>query len=534
VSEIGSWEELVDQGPLANGHRHVPVAEVREWLDDHDNDDVPSALKGMVTWYRNQVAEGKARHDALKNAMRRAMEEAAVGAYPAQEAVEAISAAHKQAVAGDRTRARDSGEIGRVTDWAVACAMAMGKDRLAEVRGDLYATPSELADLAEMAAGTAGPGSERGRPGRNGVQAQWHDFGALIAGERKRTIPTLCARADGKALYYLGKENTAYGETETGKDMLLVMTVAECLEKDEDERLSVMWVDFEEGDELDVGDRLLNLGLDPGLLNDRDWFRYATPETKEEADACLRDVLRLQPDLAIFNGVAAAYGLYGWPIKEGDSATAYRKHIIRPCLGRGIGTVSTDHVPKETKESGGANRYAYGGVVKLNIVNGAAYLLKAVSPIVRGGEGATKLILTKDRPGGVKPECGRMKDPAMRYAGMMTVKSSGDGPGELMVSVIPPQPTDGEDSGESEIPDEVFGAVLDVFADAEPHGRSKTTVRDQWKGKNKTLVMPAIEVLENKGYLVEGAKTTRGYKLRVGRPWKEGGDAKFHVSVATD
>lgn len=307
-------------------------------------------------------------------------------------------------------------------------------------QGEQYvATPAER----EMLAGLPSPESLRLSAAAERAPG-WHNFAALVAGNRKRAVPVIFPRADGQALFYRGKEHTIYGETESGKDMLLVALAKWCIENG----LSVMWTDFEEGDELEIGSRLLNTDLERHLLTDQGWFRYATPATKVEADACLRDVTRWKPDVAIWDGVTAAYGVYGWQLKENDSATAFRSHLVRPCLAAGVATIGTDHVTKD----GTGGRYAIGGVMKLNMVNGSSYLIDAVSPIVRYGDGASRLILTKDRPGGVKPECAKMKSPTMRFAGMLTVKSSGDGPGELLIDVIPPLADEAELEGIAEGP----------------------------------------------------------------------------------
>ena len=90
---------------------------------------------------------------------------------------------------------------------------------------------------------------ERSRE-RHRRPAKIHDFTKLIEGKRKKRKPAYCCRQDGQYLFYHGKENALYGETEAGKDMLLCETVAQCLEWSD---AKVAWIDFEEGDEIEVG-----------------------------------------------------------------------------------------------------------------------------------------------------------------------------------------------------------------------------------------------------------------------------------------
>lgn len=400
-------------------------------------------------------------------------------------------------------------------------------------RGEVYAPTAE--DIAILA-GLPSLSQLRERTGHARPGGRWHDFGALVSGEVARAAPTVCARSDGVSLFYLGgKEHNIYGETETGKDMLLDFAIIDCLDRPEDNRYSVMEIDFEEGDQVDVGSRLLNMGLDPDLLTDPAWFRYATPATPKEADACLRDMLRWRPDLAIFNGVSAAYSLNGWPLKENDSWGEFRSHYTSPCLHAAISTISTDHVPKESGSgSGSGGRYAIGGVNKLNLATGTGYLLEAVAAIVRGGEGRSRIILTKDRPGGVKPFCVPGKSPLMRYAGTLSVKSVGDGPGELRVEITAPQPRESDARGDvAELPGWLLERVSRAFEDAGASGRSKTAVRNQWEGDGKKLVFAAVEQLESgeRPYLVPGEKSTSGSKLVSRRPWRHGVDDKLGPNV---
>lgn len=390
--------------------------------------------------------------------------------------------------------------------------------KLGEITPD--ATPEECAILASL------PTVAEMRQRQNGG-ARWHDFAALAAGKRKRAEATIFPRADGQCLFYAGKEHNIYGEAESGKDMLLVAIARWCLENG----LSVMWTDFEEGDELEIGSRLLNAGLDAGLLTDRSWFRYATPAGRAEADACLGDVVRWKPDVAIWDGMTAAYGMYGWQVKENDSATAFRAGLVRPCLAEGIATISSDHVAKD----GNGGRYAIGGVMKLNMVNGAAYLLEARQTIARGEEGASRLVLTKDRPSGIKAECGRTKDPAMRYAGMLTVKSAGDSPGDLLIDVIPPQPE--EDTArrdDAQVPEDLLEKISRRYEnDAGEDGLAPSTLRDAWEGPGKKKVMMGAGILKEKGYLAPGKAASRGTRLVSAKPYRIGCEVeKFHVRRA--
>jgi hypothetical protein len=335
--------------------------------------------------------------------------------------------------------------------------------------------------------------------------AKWHDFSALVAGKRERAKALYGRRSDDVALIYPGKEHAIYGETEAGKGMFLAMVVAQCLEKGQ----PVAVIDFEEGDEQEWGSRLIDLGMSKKMV-DASLLRYATPSTKDEADANLADAIAMGPGLVVLDGVSAAYGVYGWQIKENDSAGLYRTRLVKPCLDKGIAVIVSDHVVKSSEERG---RYQIGGVMKLNLINGAAYLLQAVQPIVRGGEGRSALYLTKDRPGSIKPHCQKGKDPSSRLAGYMHVVSDSNS-----LDIWVEGAAEEADEGEIHMT-KVHFALLDAVEDLERKGIvTNTSKLRSAVGGRPTTASQALDQLVIWGELEEVAGPNRSkiYKRRTG------------------
>ncbi len=344
---------------------------------------------------------------------------------------------------------------------------------------------------------------ERARE-RHRKPAKIHDFTRLVQGRRKKRKPAYCRRADGRYLFYHGKENALYGETEAGKDMLLCETVAQCLEWGD---AKIAWIDFEEGDEIDVGTRLLQMGADPKQLVDQDLFRFSTPEDVEAARDSIHDAKTMGCDLVIFNGLQAMYGLFGWELYDPTSPALFRQ-MINPLLKAGRTVIETDHMTKTSAEGKNGSRYAAGGIAKLNWINGAAYIIEAIDPIIQGGVGRSRIILTKDRPSGVKPHCVRIPgDARMMYAGTLIVKSTGDGRGgwSLNVDVTSPEPGSvvkdklrarREGTEFEDIPREVIDKVLDIYRRIGNAGASKSQIEKAYKGsKGARQVRAAIQIL---------------------------------------
>jgi len=352
----------------------------------------------------------------------------------------------------------------------------------------------------------------------------WWDFRDLVDGKRQRTKPGYFRRADGQYLFYHGKENAIVGETEAGKDMILAELTAQCI----DDGLRVCWVDFEEGDEIDCGHRLLELGVEPSWLCDHSMFLFATPEDTEQARDNVNDAIhaKKKPDIVILNGIQAAYALFGWDLNDPDSTRRFRKEIVRPLLDAGLTVIETDHVSKDASNRRNGTRYASGGMAKLNWVSGAAYMIRAVTPIVRGSNGKSELILTKDRPGGVKPSCAVIDNEArMMHAGTLTVKSHGneDDGWELSVEIIPPRQA--EDNfvmvNGRKISVEVIEQVIEMYKASGPKGTSKKSIEDAYKGPGARQVRGAIEVAKAYGCIVPASRsqTSNIAPLRYAKDW---------------
>jgi hypothetical protein len=365
--------------------------------------------------------------------------------------------------------------------------------------------------------------------------AKLWDMTGVMDGVRKREPPEYCRRADGMHLFYHGKENAIYGETEAGKDMLLAETVAQSL----DWGVSVSWIDFEEGTEIDVGERLKEMGVDRDTVCDIDMFRFSTPEDVDSAQDSMYDALTHRCGIVIFNGIQSAYGLFGWDPFDPISPAMFRRQLVAPLLTNDHTVIETDHMTKSSVEGrSNGSRYAAGGLSKLNWLDGAAYLLEAVDPIVRGGVGKSRLILTKDRPGSIKPTCTRLdKEPRMMYAGMLVVKSVGDEHDgyDLMVEVTAPAPGSVVASRKPEkqsvgkyVPDDVIDKVIGLYRKLGRNGASKNQIESMYRGDGARYVRAAIDIALLHGCIAIAGKSSSSNMapLRYVKDW----DPKQRIS----
>jgi hypothetical protein len=324
---------------------------------------------------------------------------------------------------------------------------------------------------------------------------------------RKRAEPQFIRRADGHGLLYPGKDSYLYAETESGKSWLAALGVVQCVTNN----VPVLVVDFEEGDELEYGNRLLDLGLDEAQLNDPAKFRYLMVDGRCAAEV-LAEAEEMGARVVIYEGMSVAYDVYGLQVKENDSATAFRRTLVKPHLVAGRAVLTTDHVVKDRDNRG---RYAIGAVMKLNAASGGAFLLTNVEGLAPGRRGASNLYVTKDRPGGVKRygvSAGDKFDPQVRRFGTLVVDDSRSFVSYLDVKILAPAPEEMDEPPITPLGDKIIVTVGELLsAGRVPNLRA---IRGEGLGRYAE-VADEIERLLTRRRLIEtiGARGSRVFDL---------------------
>jgi hypothetical protein len=166
----------------------------------------------------------------------------------------------------------------------------------------------------------------------------------------------------------------------------------------------VVWVDFEDDEWTVVGERIMSdaFGMNPERLTESaGQFRYVRPDQP----AGLTDLVSVlmfsdgPADLLIYDGVTEGMHLFGLDPLSQPSAAEWRKRVIRPALRMGTATLSSDHVVKDATARG---RFAIGAQHKLAGLTGAQFMLEQVKPFGRGLRGSSRMLITKDRNGGLR------------------------------------------------------------------------------------------------------------------------------------
>jgi hypothetical protein len=243
------------------------------------------------------------------------------------------------------------------------------------------------------------------------------DLEAVLRGEALDPSPCIMQRTDGSALMYAGRVHLLFGEPEAAKGWLALATCVEQIRLGE----PVLYVDFEDTASTAVG-RLLALGATPQQIAAR--FVYIRPDTPATPET-VAAIPSIGATLAVLDGITEAMTLHGLELKDNADVARFVALLPRPLADQGAAVLMLDHVVKDRE---GRGRFAIGAQHKLAGIDGAAYSLEVIQPFGRGMQGVSRLTVTKDRPGFVRPASLYGKG-----AGDVHLRSFGDGGVEVSI-----------------------------------------------------------------------------------------------------
>jgi hypothetical protein len=350
--------------------------------------------------------------------------------------------------------------------------------------------------------------------GPGAAPATWApaDLSDVIDGNWKPEQPTLLPRVDGPCLLYRGKTHSMYGESESGKSLVMQAESARLLNAGQD----VAYLDFESNKGAVVS-RLIAMGARPEAILAH--FHYIRPEDKPSAsDAehyAFQDLLTTSPALVVIDGVTNAMELLAPPSRGGDPnerisgfSRLYADLIARMTVAA---VVSIDHIPKPSGVGDHTARHAVGGQQKLNVITGASYRVKVLTAPKRGQVGRLSLIVTKDREGGVREHAGQVVEgnPHLQEIAVVTIDGQDD---RIAVTVGPPAAPSAETR-----PIFVMEKVS-AWLEAHPGRHSRSAVTEAVNSRAGD-VRESLDHLTVSGHIHEevterGSRTDRHYEHR--------------------
>jgi 5S rRNA maturation endonuclease (ribonuclease M5) len=247
--------------------------------------------------------------------------------------------------------------------------------------------------------GLAGPSTPR-----------YGDVAALLAGGiPDPPEPQIMFRADGVALFYVGKVNVLFGDSESGKTWIALAALVEVLGSGG--RAAV--IDLDHNGMAETVARMIALGAKPDALADLDRFRYCEPGDAAELDFFVADLAAWTPWAVVADSLGEILPMLGLSSNSPDEYTAANRRVLTPLAAAGAAVIAVDHLPKD---DGAREKGQTGTMAKRRSVNGASLRVTVRDQFTPGYGGSASLTISKDRPGGLRGHCPPGKNaPAGRF-----------------------------------------------------------------------------------------------------------------------
>lgn len=334
---------------------------------------------------------------------------------------------------------------------------------------------------------------------RNASTLEIADVGALLDTELEPEEADFLTRTDGGRLIYAGKMHVFQAEPSSGKTWIALLAALEVLNVGG----SVIYLDYEDTAKGILG-RLLALGAEPPQVRER--FSYMQPAGAFGATERLelgKLLDNLNPDLVVIDGVAEALARDGLSEDRAAEVVGWIEKLPRWISRTGAAVVMLDHVVKDREQQG---RWARGSSAKLAAVDGASYQVKVTSSFSRHKAGTMKLVVAKDRPGGV----GAIGD----VAAIASIAPKADG-ARVVVQLDPntAEIAKSDPWKPTVLMEKVSRAVEDAAIPL-----TAARVKDVVRSEKPKLVTEAIARLIAEGWLVES--TGKPKTLRVSKPYR--------------
>lgn len=212
----------------------------------------------------------------------------------------------------------------------------------------------------------------------------------LVGGTLQRPRPSILFGGDDVGfLFYAGHVNALWGESESWKSWIALVTACEVLA----DGGAVTYVDFED-DEVGMVGRLLALGASPEAIKSR--FHYVRPEASPTGDQTGRLLdLAGRCKLVVVDSVGEWLALLDLNGNDDVHYAGWAHQCVRPIAGTGTTVVLIDHLPHDSR---GLLR-PIGTQRKKASISGAAYRVEVIERPARGVPGRLRLTVAKDRHG---------------------------------------------------------------------------------------------------------------------------------------
>jgi hypothetical protein len=376
----------------------------------------------------------------------------------------------------------DGGQI--VSEYLTDIAEAAGRRKAAEIGKKLANAEIEPAEAAEALGAIQGGVA---RPPR------FADFKPILEGGFRREMPSVCEAMPGRFLLYAGRLNEFHGESGIGKTNISLAIADRIMRAGG----IVLFLDPEDNPQ-GIAQRFVSLGGDPGNLVSR--FKYVHNPEPSDYPGLIEWAKQAKPEAVMLDGMAEALVAEGYNEDKAEDVLPFLRQRIRPFADAGAAVVIADHVTKN-KENRGRNPRGSGG--KMGRYDGAVYVVELVKAYSPETAGAVRLIVAKDRNGGVGHVGQRIAE--LHFAPSET--------GLTQVLFALPQ-----DSSKPFLPTGLMEKVS-LFVESCDLAPSKNAIEHAIRGKND-FKRQAISSLVQLGFLKE-ERDGRGLHYASAKPFRE-------------
>lgn len=222
--------------------------------------------------------------------------------------------------------------------------------------------------------------------------------GLLDGGLPEAPRPQILQRTDGVPLFYPGEVNNLFGDPETGKTWVGLAACAEVLWSGG----RVLVADLDHNGASAIVSRLLLLGAPKEAVSDPDRFRHCAPTDKAQVLQVVADCVQWKSDVVLLDSIGELLPLFGASSDSGDDFTRVHNTVLQPLAATGATVVVVDHLAKnrDSRDIGPG-----GTMAKRRTVGGLSLRVVCERPYTKTDGGASRLLVNKDRHGGVRDHC---------------------------------------------------------------------------------------------------------------------------------
>lgn len=275
------------------------------------------------------------------------------------------------------------------------CALCTDRMKSCDLCASLRAVSSESApktDVQNAPAASAPLGIEM-------PPSPFVDVAAALAGNLVVPKPSIGRRTDGQPLFYRAATNVIVGDPESGKSLLARSVAAEVLV----DGGSVVWCDLDHNGISAILAGFRAWGVPEDVLSDPRRFRLAVVDDRAQMDnvIVIATMTAERPDLFVLDSIGELVGLYEGDQNSDADYTSINRRTMARVAAAGACVIAIDHLAKGTDSRAYG---ASGSVAKKRAVDGVMLRVDLARPFVPGGGGRARLLIVKDRHGGVR-EC---------------------------------------------------------------------------------------------------------------------------------